>query len=68
MRCIHHSENVDIITGRVNLSGDNFHLNISNADRIITCCLVLPISLLLLDEREDLFLTVFSFFLYFVYM
>ena len=41
------------------LSGDNFRLNISNADTIVDWCFVVPFFLLLLDATDDLFSTVF---------
>ena len=41
------------------LSGDNFRLNISNADTIVAWCLVVPFFLVLLDASEGLFLTAF---------
>ena len=37
------------------LSGDNFLLNISNADAIVVWCLDVPFCLPILDEYEDFF-------------
>ena len=44
------------------LSGDNFLLNISNADAIVVWCLDVPFCLPILDEYEDFF----DFFSHFV--
>ena len=42
------------------LSGDNFLLNILNADAIVVWCLDVPLCLLILDEYEDLFFFLFT--------
>ena len=49
------------------LSGDNFLLNISNADAIVVWCLDVPFCLPILDEYENcfyLFFTLSDFTLY----